>query len=150
VDGGEAGFDVALHRPRGFVSGLGHDDVGGDVGLAEVGGRGVPELVQPEAVAVVGEQDAGAVVAEPGAAGFRTGVLRVGGGPLVRAGSVFGQEQRAGLAAGDEAGSRWAVSVPQVIHMVSPPLAVILACLLGRSRSSTFSASTALAREADS
>ncbi|WP_327115531.1 hypothetical protein OHB12_01805 [Nocardia sp. NBC_01730] len=46
-------------------------------------------------------------------------------------------------------GNRWAVSVPQVIHMVWPSLAVILACLLGRSRSSTLSASTALALLAD-
>jgi hypothetical protein len=66
------------------VPGLGHDDVGGAVGLAEAGGRGV----------VTGPR----------------------------------------LAAGDEPGIRCAVSVPQVIHMMSPPLAVILACLLGRSQ----------------
>src|SRR5664280_732759 len=49
-------------------------------------------------------------------------------------------------------GSRCAVSVPHVIHMVSPPLTVTRACLLdrSRSRSSTFRASTAPAREADS
>src|SRR5664280_234137 len=47
-------------------------------------------------------------------------------------------------------GSRCAVSVPHVIHMVSPPLTVTRACLLDRSRSSTFRASTAPAREADS
>ena len=66
----------------------------------------MPEPVQPEAVAVMGEQDAGAVVAEPDAAGFRADVVRVRGGPPVRAGSVFAQEQRAGLAAGDEAGQQ--------------------------------------------
>src|SRR5664280_2336647 len=43
-------------------------------------------------------------------------------------------------------GSRCAVSVPHVIHMVSPPLTVTRACLLDRSRSSTFRASTAPAR----
>src|SRR5674536_275931 len=47
-------------------------------------------------------------------------------------------------------GSRCAVSVPHVIHMVSPPLTVTRACLLDRSRSSTFRASNAPAREADS
>jgi hypothetical protein len=44
VDGGEAWLDVALYRPQALVPGLGHDHAGGDVGLAEVGGRGVPEL----------------------------------------------------------------------------------------------------------
>lgn len=38
VDGGEAGFDVALHRPQALVPGFGHDDVRGDIGFAEVGG----------------------------------------------------------------------------------------------------------------
>jgi hypothetical protein len=43
----------------------------------------------------VGEQDVGAVVSEPNPAGFRAEVVRVGGGSPVRAGPVFGQEQRA-------------------------------------------------------
>jgi hypothetical protein len=56
VHRGKAGFDVALDAAQGLVPGLGHDDVGGDVGLAEVGGRGVAELVQLQAVAVPAEQ----------------------------------------------------------------------------------------------
>jgi CheY-like chemotaxis protein len=36
MDGGESRFDVPLHRPQALVAGLGQDDVGGDVGLAEV------------------------------------------------------------------------------------------------------------------
>ena len=48
MDCGEAGFDVALEAAQALVPGLGHDHVGGDVGLAEVGGRGVAELVQPK------------------------------------------------------------------------------------------------------
>ncbi|WP_189060941.1 hypothetical protein [Longimycelium tulufanense] len=98
MDGGEAGFDVALHRAQALVSGLGHDDVG----LAEVGGRGIAELVQPQSVAVVGEQDAGAVVSEADTLGFRADVARVRGGAAVGAGSGFGEEQGAAFAAGDE------------------------------------------------
>lgn len=150
VHGSEAGFDVALHGPRGFVAGLGHDDVGGDVGVAEVAGREVAQLVQSQASGVLAEQDAGAVVAQAGASGLRAEVARIGGGATVWTGSVLGQEQRGSVCPAMSRGSRWAVSVPQVIHMTWPPLAVMLACLLGRSRSSTLSASTALARLADS
>jgi hypothetical protein len=38
MDGGQAGFDVALDAAQRFVSGFGHDHVGGGVDLAEVGG----------------------------------------------------------------------------------------------------------------
>ena len=103
MDGSKAWLDVALHRPQALVPGLGHDHAGGDVGLAEVGGRGVPELVQLQAVGVVGEQDTGAVVAQPDAAGLRADVTRVGDGQAVRTGPVPGQEQRPAFAPGDQA-----------------------------------------------
>jgi hypothetical protein len=45
-----------------------------------------------------------AVVAQPGAAGLWADVAGVGGGQAVRAGLVLGQEQRAALAPGDQAG----------------------------------------------
>jgi hypothetical protein len=63
----------------------------------------MPELVQPQVVGVVGEQDAGAVVAQPDAAGLRADVARVGGGQAGRAGPVPGQEQRPAFAPGDQA-----------------------------------------------
>ncbi|WP_433428083.1 hypothetical protein [Nonomuraea sp. CA-141351] len=52
------------------------------------------ELVQLEPVGVVGEQDAGAVVAQPDPAGLRTDVVRVGGGQAVRAGTRTGTAGR--------------------------------------------------------
>lgn len=57
-------------------------------------------------VGVTGEEDAGAVVAQPGAAGPRADVTRVGDGQAVRAGPVLGQEQRPAFAPGDEAGQQ--------------------------------------------
>src|SRR5260370_7503767 len=106
MDGGEAGFDVALDAAQVLVPGLGHDDVGGEVGVAEVGGGGVTELVQSQPAAVAGEQDAGPVVAEPGTAGFGADVARVGGGAAVRPGPVLRQEQGAAGAAGDQPGQQ--------------------------------------------
>ena len=46
-----AGFDVAHGGARGLVPGLGHDQLERDLLVAEVGRRGVPELVQFQAVA---------------------------------------------------------------------------------------------------
>src|SRR5260370_34611311 len=106
MDGGEAGFDVALDAAQALVPGLGHDDVGGDVGLAEVGGGGVTELVQSQPVAGAGEQDAGPVVAEPGTAGFGADVARAGGGAAGRPGPVLRQGQGAPGAAGDQPGQQ--------------------------------------------
>jgi len=60
--------------------------------------------MQSWAVAVVAEQDPGAVVAQPGPAGLGADVLRISSGLAGGAGAVFGQEQRPGLAAGDQTG----------------------------------------------
>lgn len=79
------------------------------------------QLVQAQPVVVQAEQDAGAVVAQPAPAGFRADVLGISGGTAVRAGAVFRQEQRPRSRPAIRRGSRWAVSVPQVIHMTSPP-----------------------------
>jgi len=46
-----AGLDVAHGRARGFVPGLGHDQLERDLLAAEVGRRGVAKLVQFQAVA---------------------------------------------------------------------------------------------------
>ncbi|MGH3189547.1 MAG: hypothetical protein ACRDPY_44945 [Streptosporangiaceae bacterium] len=86
-DGFGAWADIPHRGPRVTVPGLGHDQLQGDALLAEVGGRGVPELVQlpPR---VEGEQDPGAVVAEPGPPGGRAQVLS--GGAAGRAGTALG------------------------------------------------------------
>ncbi|GAA1761382.1 hypothetical protein GCM10009734_82050 [Nonomuraea bangladeshensis] len=77
------------------MPGLAHDELQRDLGLAEVGGGGVTELVQVEA-GVLLQQDAGAVVAQAGAAGVWADVAggRAAGGD----GAAFGQEQRAARA----------------------------------------------------
>lgn len=80
---------VAHGGTRVLVAGLGHDELERDLRFAEVGGGGVAELVEVEP-GVLLEQDAGAIVAEAGAAGVRADVLGAGS-----AGSWFavGQEQ---------------------------------------------------------
>jgi hypothetical protein len=72
------------------VAGLGHDELERDLRFAEVGGGGVAELVEVEP-GVLLEEDAGAIVAEAGAAGVRADVLGAGSA----GGSWFavGQEQ---------------------------------------------------------
>ncbi|GAB2452109.1 hypothetical protein GCM10027262_76650 [Nocardia tengchongensis] len=111
MDCSQAGFDVALDRSQALVAGFGHDDVGRDVGFAEVGGRAVAQLMQTQAVAVVGEQDAGAVVTEADVTGIGADVAesvvawRCGPGRYVDRNS--GPCSRPAISRG----SRWAVSV---------------------------------------
>jgi hypothetical protein len=85
------------------VPGLGHDQLQRDALLAEMGGSGVAQLVQL-LPGVPGEQDPGAVIAEPGPSGGRAQVL--GCGAAGGAGAAFGAEHRPGLAAADEAGQQ--------------------------------------------
>src|SRR6185437_6924745 len=74
-----------------------------DTLLAEMGGRGMAELVQLPP-GVPGEQDPGAIVAEPGPSGGRAQVPGLGaaGG----AGAALGQEHWPGLAAAGKAGQQ--------------------------------------------
>jgi len=67
-DGCGAGVDVAHGGAWRLVAGLGHDQLEGDLLVAEVGRCGVAELVKLPSRELL-EQDAGAVVAEPGVAG---------------------------------------------------------------------------------
>jgi hypothetical protein len=55
------------------VAGLAHDELQRDFGFAEVGGGAVAQLVQVEPGVLV-QQDAGAVVAQAGAASVRADV----------------------------------------------------------------------------
>ncbi len=89
-DGLGAWAGVAHGGTRVLVAGLGHDELERDLRFAEVGGGGVAELVEVEP-GVLLEQDAGAIVAEAGAAGVRADVLGAGSA----GGSWFavGQEQ---------------------------------------------------------
>ncbi|MEV6157785.1 hypothetical protein AB0L53_46350 [Nonomuraea sp. NPDC052129] len=73
------------------MAGLAHDELQRHFGVAEVGGGAVAQLVQIES-GVLLQQDAGAVIAEAGAAGVRTDVD--GGGPASGNRASFGQEQR--------------------------------------------------------
>lgn len=84
------------------MAGLGHDDVG----LAEVGGRGVAKLVQSQPITVVGEQDPDAIVAQADPLGFPADVLEVSGHAAVRAGPVVVQEQRPAFTSDDQAGQQ--------------------------------------------
>jgi len=95
-DGRVAGFDVAHGGARGFVPGLGHDQLERDLLVAEVGRRGVPELVQFQAAAgggggVLLEQDPCPVIAQAGPAGVRADVA--GRGAACWDGPAAGQEQ---------------------------------------------------------
>jgi hypothetical protein len=72
-DGFGAWADVPHRGARVAVPGLGHDQLQRDTLLAEMGGRGVAQLVQLPP-GVPGEQDPGAVVAEPGPSGGRAQV----------------------------------------------------------------------------
>ena len=85
------------------MPGLGHDQLQWDALFAEVGGRGVVELVQLPP-GVVGEQDPGSVVAEPGPSGGRAQVL--GCGAAGGAWAAFGEKHWSGFAAADEAGQQ--------------------------------------------
>jgi hypothetical protein len=75
----------------------------GDALVAEVGGGGMAELVEVPA-GVSAEQDAGAVVAEAGAAGGGAQVRS--GGAAGRARLALGQEHRSGLPAAQQAGQQ--------------------------------------------
>jgi hypothetical protein len=131
------------------VPGLAHDELQRHLRLAEVGGGGVTQLVQVE-FGVLVQLDAGAVVAEAGAAGVRADVAR--GGSAGRDGAAFGQERRAaraGAAVGQaRRGSRWAVPLSQYTHSMAPPLERTGARRCSRSRSSTLSARISAARAA--
>jgi hypothetical protein len=89
-------------RRKELVSGYGTAKPGGrngrdGLGVTEMGGGAVPELVEVES-GVLGEQHAGAVVAEPGPARVRADVFSVGAAGRDRA--TLGQEQRATCAGG--------------------------------------------------
>ncbi|MGP4104338.1 hypothetical protein [Nonomuraea sp. KM90] len=73
------------------MPGLAHDELQRDFGVAEMGGGTVAQLVQVEPGVGV-QQDAGAVVAEAGAANVRADVG--GRRPTGRDGAALGQEQR--------------------------------------------------------
>jgi hypothetical protein len=70
-DGFGAWADVPHRGARVAVPGLGHDQLQRDALFAEVGGRGVAQLVQLPP-GVPGEQDPGAVIAEPAPSGDGT------------------------------------------------------------------------------
>ena len=76
-DGFAAGPGVPHGGARVAVSGLGHDELERDLGVAEVGGGEVAELVEVEP-GIFLEEDAGAVVAGAGPAGVRADVLGAG------------------------------------------------------------------------
>ena len=101
-DGFGAWADVPHRGAAVAVPGLGHLEQG-DALFAEVGGCGVAQLVQVPP-GVPGEQDPGAVIAEPGPSGGRAQVL--GCGAAGGAGAALGQEHRPGRAAADEAGQQ--------------------------------------------
>jgi hypothetical protein len=88
--------DVPHRGARVAVPGLGHDQLQGDALLTEVGRCGAAELVQLPP-GVPGEQDPGAVIAEPGPSGGRAQVR--GRGAAGGAGAPLGAEHRPGLAA---------------------------------------------------
>ena len=95
--------DVAHDGARGPVPGLGHDQLEGDLLVAEMGGCGVPELVQVQPPAAGGggvllEQDPGAVIAQASPAGVRAGVAARDGAP--------GQAARRGDRCGRSASAR--------------------------------------------
>jgi hypothetical protein len=100
-DGFGTGSDVAHDGAGAAVPGLGHDELKGHALVAEVGGGRVPELVE-FSPGVATEQDAGAVVAEPGAPDGGAQVF--GRGPSSRARPAFGQEYRSGFAASYQPG----------------------------------------------
>lgn len=81
-EGVETGLDVDAGRFLALVPGLEHDQLKGDALLAEVGGGGMPELVEVEAEPHAGEV-AGTVVTEPGSAGVgvQVGGRRLAGAP---------------------------------------------------------------------
>ena len=118
-DGFGAWADVPHRGARVAVPGLGHDQLQGDALFAEVGGRGVAELVQLPP-GVMGEQDPGAVVAEPGPPGDRAQVP--GGGTAGGAGRRSDRNTAPAWRPRMRGGSRCAVPDPQQIHSVSPPL----------------------------
>lgn len=91
-DRGQAGFGVAGDGADGFVVGLGHDDRAVRAFLAEVGGCGVPQLVEVQP-GVGLDQGAGAVLPEAHPSGFRAEVAAGGGDAAGGAGSALGTEQ---------------------------------------------------------
>jgi hypothetical protein len=74
------------------VAGLGHDEVERGLGVAEVGGGRVAELVGAESRVLL-EEDADAVVAEAGPSGVRADVF--GRGTSGGDGTAVRKEQRA-------------------------------------------------------
>jgi hypothetical protein len=90
-DGFGTGANVPHRGARVAVPGLGHDQLQRDTLLAEVSRCGVAKLVQLPP-GVPGEQDPGAVVAEPGLSSRRAQVL--GCGAAGGAGAAPGQEHR--------------------------------------------------------
>ena len=85
-DGFGTWADVPHRGARVAVPGLGHDQLQRDALLAEVSRRGVAQLVQLPP-GVPGEQDPGAVVAEPGPSSRRAQVPGLRGGGRGRGGA---------------------------------------------------------------
>lgn len=146
VLGGEFG-DVVLGDPQvalggapGAVPGFRREQRQADPGLAEVGQCGVPQLVQRGPAGVGGEQLGGPAVGQPGQ--LVTGRARPAcGARLVR---NSGPRRRRPISRGSSrALPDWKCSTS-----TAPPLPVMRARLLARSRSSTLSPSSSSARPA--
>lgn len=79
--------DLGAWRCGDSCAGSCHDQLEGDFGVAELGGRGVPKLVKVQSGVVV-EQEAGAFIAEAGASGVGADI---GGRSATRGdGTAFG------------------------------------------------------------
>jgi len=103
------GVDVALEGSQVLVAARAHQQGQGDVRVGEGGQRRVPELVQGESGAADPpgmplEQVLGAFVGQSSPPGDGADVD--GGGCAGEGGAAIGEEQRAGLASGDDAGQQ--------------------------------------------